>query len=227
MGNFEKFDNRLEVFEFIVETFGLKFKEVAEYLEISPKTVNDWVKGRSNIPEKHLVKLADKFGIKKELITKKKLSRVDEIRILITYLERNNEKVEYSTTIIGNDGKEYSTTNHHYSNDLEINFLHKELEIAEKVEELTSSIESFVRLAVQESDEETSNIEVECIENLVSLLCEKDSKRISMASKLISFLQHFYNEEESKWQDINPFLSSEDFTMFKELKQQLDKIQLD
>ncbi|MEC1778424.1 helix-turn-helix transcriptional regulator [Schinkia azotoformans] len=48
--------------EYLVKELNITFKDVANKLQISPKTINDWVKGRRKIPEQRKNELCRLFG---------------------------------------------------------------------------------------------------------------------------------------------------------------------
>ncbi|PDY52291.1 GmrSD restriction endonuclease domain-containing protein [Bacillus toyonensis] len=56
--------------ELIVKMKNMEFKDVASYLEISPQTVSDWIKGKRRVPPKRAEQLSDFWGIDAELISK-------------------------------------------------------------------------------------------------------------------------------------------------------------
>lgn len=57
--------------EYLVKELNITFKDIANKLQISPKTINDWVKGRRKIPEQRKQELSEIFaGIEPELFQK-------------------------------------------------------------------------------------------------------------------------------------------------------------
>ena len=93
--------------EFIVKTFDVKFRRVAEHLGISPTTIADWVKGRRKIPIDRRKQLTEYFGLEEEYF-QKELSRLEEIEIQKEYVFRKSKEVEFKETGLDDNGEEYS-----------------------------------------------------------------------------------------------------------------------
>ncbi|OTY56515.1 hypothetical protein BK748_15365 [Bacillus thuringiensis serovar graciosensis] len=66
--------------ELIVKLKGMEFKEVAEFLELAPQTVSDWVKGKRKVPSKRAFQLANHFSVDADLIGKE-IDKEDEMKI--------------------------------------------------------------------------------------------------------------------------------------------------
>jgi len=93
--------------EYIAKNFQMEFKIIAERLEISPKTVNDWVKGRKKIPIKRLKQLAGVFDLKEDYF-QKELSRVEEIEVQKKNVSSQSQYVEREQTGVDEQGEVYS-----------------------------------------------------------------------------------------------------------------------
>ncbi|MRD37848.1 DUF262 domain-containing protein [Bacillus thuringiensis] len=66
--------------ELIVKLKNMEFKKVASYLELSPQTVSDWIKGKRRVPPKRAKQLSELFGVDEALICKQ-IDIEDEIKI--------------------------------------------------------------------------------------------------------------------------------------------------
>ncbi|MED4785246.1 helix-turn-helix transcriptional regulator [Brevibacillus choshinensis] len=125
--------------EYICKLFEKQFKDVAEIMRISPKTVNDWVRERRVIPKRHLPKLAeifqlDEFYFQKELTTSEKL-RLQRIKI---DREAEFEKVEIS--YIDQQGEEVVEQFYYSENEMISNFLREEEEETKLIEDIAEMI---------------------------------------------------------------------------------------
>ncbi len=78
--------------ELIVKLKNMEFKDVANYLKISPQSVSDWIKGKRRIPPKRLEQLSEFFNIEEELINAT-LTKDDELRI---HYKLSNEDMQYA-----------------------------------------------------------------------------------------------------------------------------------
>lgn len=56
--------------ELIAKLKKIEFKEIANYLKVSPQSVSDWIKGKRKVPEKRAEELSIFFNVSKELIGK-------------------------------------------------------------------------------------------------------------------------------------------------------------
>lgn len=79
-------------------------KEIAQQLGISPKTINNWVKGRSSVPEKYLYALEEIFNLNKDLFNKDINWDPEEI---INYIEDDNgvHEVLYEKVAVTSDSE--------------------------------------------------------------------------------------------------------------------------
>lgn len=106
--------------EFIAKTFDEQFKTIAESLGISPKTVNDWVKERKDIPIPRRKQLAEHFRLKEDYF-QKKLTQDEELDILMESVSRhmiaNAEVIE--RTIVDELGDENLIEDTYYEPELQ------------------------------------------------------------------------------------------------------------
>ena len=56
--------------EFIAKLKKIEFKEIASYLDVSPQSVSDWIKGKRRVPPKRAEQLGKFFDVDEELIGK-------------------------------------------------------------------------------------------------------------------------------------------------------------
>lgn len=66
--------------EFIVKIKRLEYKDIANYLDISPQSVSDWIKGKRKVPLKRAIQLSEYFNISDELIGKE-LSEDEKLKL--------------------------------------------------------------------------------------------------------------------------------------------------
>ena len=66
--------------EYILNLFNLQHIELAEKLGIRKQNINMWVKGRQNIPKKHLPALEKLFGIDQSYFGRE-LTEIDQLEI--------------------------------------------------------------------------------------------------------------------------------------------------
>jgi len=93
--------------EYIAKNFQMEFKTIAERVGVSPKTVNDWVKGRKKIPVKRLKQLVDIFDLKEDYF-QKELSRVEEIEVQKKNVSTQSRYIETHQTGVDEKGETYS-----------------------------------------------------------------------------------------------------------------------
>ncbi|MGG3940958.1 helix-turn-helix transcriptional regulator [Peribacillus psychrosaccharolyticus] len=185
--------------ELLVETAGINFKDVAEYLGISPKTVNDWVKGRSEIPKKHWKRLADGYGIDIELIKKKDLSNEDNLKMRLMYYQFTNEPIKTDDFVYN-------------SNEEVIQMIQDELEIVEKIESQKNRLDATFR-EYWTSHKQTKEDSLDngsysrMIAQFVDVLESGEQSKLEGLKHVIYFLSNLYSIEEDRWEEINPFLN--------------------
>ncbi|WP_280149094.1 GmrSD restriction endonuclease domain-containing protein [Bacillus safensis] len=66
--------------EYVVKLKNMEFKDVANYLGISPQTVSDWINGRRRVPPRRAEQLSVFLGVDARLLAKK-LDNEDRLRI--------------------------------------------------------------------------------------------------------------------------------------------------
>ncbi|WP_211748762.1 DUF262 domain-containing protein [Paenibacillus sp. Marseille-Q4541] len=92
--------------ELVVKLRNLEYKQIAEYLEISPQTVSDWIKGKRKVPSRRVAQLSEYLNIKEELIYKE----LDEETKLQIHFEIINKMYDSKEgEVFDNDFNEFRT----------------------------------------------------------------------------------------------------------------------
>lgn len=85
----------------VIDEFCKHFKmplgELAEHLNIKQPQINDWKKGRRNIPEKHKEAMYELFNIpfnKRYLLEMDKIDDIIRLEVELIYLKSLNESTE-------------------------------------------------------------------------------------------------------------------------------------
>lgn len=213
--------------EFIVKTFEMKFKDVAEVLGVSPKTVNDWVKRRSKIPKKRVKELGEYFNLNEELF-QKELSKAEQLKIQIIYIERNNEEFEIDEEFTDEQGKTHSYKSKHRTHDAEISFLNDQLEIVEQsegiYERLKSVYEDIQFTRYEEYTNQTLTDITRLFDRILNIIEHQNSEKPSFLADIAYFLDEFYDVPEEKWLEVNPLIETSDMEVFfKDLNDLLKK----
>ena len=152
---------------FIVKTFDVKFRRVAEHLGIRPTTIADWVKGRRKIPVERCKQLSEYFGLKEEYF-QKELSREEEIEIQKEYVVRHSQTVEYVQTRRDDSGEEYSIVSSVNDSQEIIQLLNQE----QKKESLFSDINQIVQV------DNGQDYNLSFFQDLVRLIKDDRSRRL-------------------------------------------------
>lgn len=124
----------------IVKIFDIPYKDLSEKMDISPKTVNDWVKGRKKIPKPRLEQLAEIFGIQDKNLFQKELTDKERRDIQILYLQQTDTFYEVEEPVF-QDGKEYTATHMVSENKYIIDLLEEQNEVAELFEEIHTLVD--------------------------------------------------------------------------------------
>ncbi|SDN34064.1 Helix-turn-helix [Paenibacillus sp. yr247] len=214
--------------EYIVDLLTINYKDVAEELGISPKTINDWVKLRSHVPNKRLKELSDFFEIDPALINNE-LTEVQKLKLKIKFKEKVNEML---------DGKEYNgirnwrtliqaSKQFKYSDSSELENLERELFLLERIESLNTQLKKFTTDLSngQEHDYEKEIVKYHrYISNFISLMAMKEGKKAAIINDLVYFLMEFYDVDQTKWVEKNALIdSSYHYEFFSELNNILKK----
>ncbi|MFR5266241.1 DUF262 domain-containing protein [Clostridium sp.] len=93
--------------ELIVKLREIEFKEIANYLNISPQSVSDWIKGKRRVPSKRAEELGKFFNVDKVLIGKV-LTEEEKLKLHYEISNFDNiiEKIEIKNSDRGNDEME-------------------------------------------------------------------------------------------------------------------------
>lgn len=78
--------------EFITKMQQIEYKDIAKYLDISPQTVSDWIKGKRKVPKARAKQLSELFNVNEELIGKE-LTEEEQLKIHYK-LSQKNIKIE-------------------------------------------------------------------------------------------------------------------------------------
>ena len=73
--------------EYILGLYSMQHVELAEKLGIKKQNINMWIKGKQNIPKKHLPILEELFGLKREYFIKS-LTEIEQLEIQKEKLKR-------------------------------------------------------------------------------------------------------------------------------------------
>lgn len=126
--------------EYIVKEFHLEYKALAENLGVSPQTIQDWLKGRRNIPEKRLKQLSQFFNLPR-IYFQKELTFIEKSEIRIKFLESISEE---STDTFDEEG-EVITYHHVSSYENEMKILRETIETKERHHKLKNEIERVIK----------------------------------------------------------------------------------
>ncbi|SDH03992.1 helix-turn-helix domain-containing protein [Desulfosporosinus hippei] len=185
--------------EYIAKIFQVEYKTIAEILGISPKTVNDWVKGRKNIPENRLKQLAQHFELKEEYF-QKELSKPEAIEVQIKNVIRQSQNVDVERTIVDELGKEHLVIETVNDSEALIQLLNEEKARASLLSEISKMVD------VDNGKEYNLNF----FQDLVRLIKEDRSKRlvfllIGSMSRAIGNANYGVKENEEEVEFIKAF----------------------
>lgn len=85
--------------EFLINIYGLKNKDIANTLGISPVTVHDWIKGKRKIPPARIEELSNIFKYIPKRYFQKELNELDKLKIQNTKLHREADDQLYEDNI--------------------------------------------------------------------------------------------------------------------------------
>lgn len=202
--------------EYIVDIFQLKYKDVAQSIGVSPKSLNDWVKGRSKIPEKRLKQLSELFnGLKPEFFTEE-LTEVQQLEIQIEYYEGNSEFAEEEVGWAEDNGETFVTKEVYRQNKEVLTLLYDELEIAKATEGSISDLKGLIKNLYYESEDigefyskaEKIGYYMKLVNYLVSILKGRKSAKTEAIERILYYFTILYGQEQRKWENINPLIPS-------------------
>lgn len=115
--------------EYICKLYKESYNSLAQKLGISRQSINGWIKQTRPIPDKHLPKLAEIFGLSEEYF-QKELNDIDKINIQRTKVFNESYEIEYPDTFIDEEtGKEVTVMRiHRDMDDFHIQYLDLEKE---------------------------------------------------------------------------------------------------
>lgn len=174
--------------EFLINIYGLKNKDIANTLGISPVTVHDWIKGKRKIPLARIEELSNIFeNIPKEYF-QKELTKEDELKI-------QRIKLDNEWEVIIKASKEKHILNEEEMNKSQELF---DLNIQIMNDETKQRFKKL--LEIKEDDDKFFNDERYRFLNLVGdIIQSKDLDELLMSMELLNLLLHYYNPDEEKY----------------------------
>lgn len=155
--------------KYIAKTFRIRFSEIADELDVSKSTVNDWLKGKRNIPEKRLKQLADYFKLDENYF-QKELSEEEELEIMKENVLRYSQNEDREETFVDELGEKHTVINR-VNDSEEVIHLINQKQVSAK---LLNSISNLLR-----GDEGYNNPDnISFFRDLIDLLKDNVSRRI-------------------------------------------------
>jgi transcriptional regulator with XRE-family HTH domain len=161
---------------YITRVFNITLSEVAKNLDVTPQTINDWVKGKRAIPKERLGQLEELFQIDGDFFQLEEinLSEFQRLKIKISYLKSINEL-------------KYDAKYPYYSHEKEINQLSKKLEDARLLHEIGKLFEGGTRLEDDDYNwKAVRNYRI--YEKITEILTEENAENNELVKKLIILL---------------------------------------
>lgn len=163
--------------EYICKLFDKSYKDLAKDLDISPKTLNDWVKQRRKIPQKYLPQLSKIFHLKEEYF-QKELTNVEKLQIQRTKIDQEAEFEEIEVTEIDDEGNEYTYTHLYSPQEYISDFLYYEEHKEQVIED--------VRKLIDQEDQLINRMEV--FEKVSTVLSFKDTAKEYILLDILNYL---------------------------------------
>jgi transcriptional regulator with XRE-family HTH domain len=180
----------------IVRIFGMPYKNLAEKIKVSPKTVNDWVKERKTIPKKRLDQLSEIFGIENKEYFQKKLTEKEKNEILLLYLQRNDTIIEYEDVYVDDKGKEHYSTKGFSVN----------APVIEEIQKQNKLLELFERQKNLISDEVDAGLDRNyIILDIITQVLESEDKQQKELLRI--FTSYLADQLDDIWGGVHPDLS--------------------
>lgn len=170
--------------EYISKIFGLKFSDIARICGISRQSVNDWIKGRANIPQKHIKILSEHFKLPK-VYFQKSLKKSEMLAIKKTFVDQNATFEEIEQTVVDENGNEYPST-FLFSPDEELSRHIYDLQLKE---ELIENIAELIRRV--DGDE---SIREKIFSGVIKLMTTKHREKILMLRDVVNYLMTYDRE---------------------------------
>ncbi len=171
--------------QFIVDTFHMEYKTVAEKIGVSKQTFQDWIKERRKIPQPRLEQLSKLFGIEDQTLFQKELLQSEESEILMTYLTKMDEHEEIEITDIDDHGNEYTTTQHYSQNRQLIEYIYE----GQKRERLMEQVNALLNA---DPNEENENLKL--FEDVVTVMQNTNRSKSTAMEIVLYYLVHRVNE---------------------------------
>lgn len=165
--------------EFLINIYGLKNKDIAETLEISPVTVHDWIKGKKKIPLARIEELSKVFENIPTEYFQKELDDIDKLTIqkekLKQELKPNVSKYQLHFSVNSSDLEEVPLYDSNAINKIEF-----EIRKAKIIEDMRDALSS--------SD---NDVELQKFEQIALLL--KEHRNESIFEFTIDAISHYFN----------------------------------
>lgn len=85
--------------DYILKLFNMTQQELANKLEIKQQNIDAWIKGKRNIPKKHLPKLVEIFNIP-QVFFQKELTDIEEFEIHKIKIQNKYSQTEHWGSIL-------------------------------------------------------------------------------------------------------------------------------
>lgn len=177
--------------EFIILMFNEKRKDIAEKIEVSPATIQDWIKSRRPIPKKRLKQLSEYFNLP-EVYFQKELKPSEKIELQRIKLAREITYIEYEDYIVDDEGNVHEVMNV-ISPEAEIdNFLEQE----QRVEKVLEDVEHMLKGLPERGDEF-----LRLFESILTILDTEDYPKKKMLFDTVEFLVNYHLYQFGFWTD--------------------------
>lgn len=168
--------------EYVLKLFNMTQQELANKLEIKQQNIDAWIKGKRNIPNKHLPKLVEIFNIPVEYF-QKELTDIDKLIIQKEKLKEElkpNIKNYQMTLVFDKDSNEADLDQVPIYDQNEINDIDIEIQKIKALEKLKEAISTL-----------NADYEISTIEQIAMIIKEHGKERLFIDT--IDALSHYYN----------------------------------
>ncbi|NQX66656.1 helix-turn-helix transcriptional regulator [Paenibacillus alba] len=222
--------------EYVCQVFNKGNKEIGEKLNINPTNISSWFKGTREIPTKYLSELSKIFnGLSPEYF-QKELTRVDEIKIRIHYIEKGlnweERHSEESFKVQDEDGNILLDEKHpdEYSSQLlllhsELNKLIKTNSYQDRIQTLFAKIDALtvaqkVQMFKYKNPEDFT---MEMLNSYLDFLTTFRVKDISAIDLIIDYFMDYKGINQSKWTEQDVFPNEKQLAFYSDLEELLNK----